>query len=220
MLRSAILLAVGAFAFGLGSNALSIAQSSSNFEKKNFNYNEWTKGKFSEVVTVTNPGKFIFLAGIGPEREGDGKIVHEDNFLEQCRYAYMKIKKLLDLQGATMNDVVRIMTYTTDVRFFQDALKCRAEAFGSAPIPASTFLVVSQLAWPNMAIEVDVTAMIDVKGRRFLTVEGTQSLPCRTAAAQRYALLDDLDDVGVRLQVVDERRGKQTQRPTPSTPRS
>jgi hypothetical protein len=60
------------------------------------------------VVTVTNPGKFIFLAGIGPEREGDGKIVHEGNFMEQCRYAYMKIKKLLDLQGATMNDVVRI----------------------------------------------------------------------------------------------------------------
>jgi 2-iminobutanoate/2-iminopropanoate deaminase len=55
-------------------------------EKKNFNYNEWTKGKFSEVVTVTNPGKFIFLAGIGPEREGDGKIVHEGNFMEQCRY--------------------------------------------------------------------------------------------------------------------------------------
>ena len=89
----------------------SIAQSSSNFEKRNFNYNEWTKGKFSEVVTVTNPGKFIFLAGIGPEREGDGKIVHEGNFIEQCRYAYMKIKKLLDAQGATMNDVVRIMTF-------------------------------------------------------------------------------------------------------------
>jgi len=46
------------------------AQSSSGFEKRNFSYNEWTKGKFSEVVTVTNPGKFIFLAGIGPEREG------------------------------------------------------------------------------------------------------------------------------------------------------
>jgi 2-iminobutanoate/2-iminopropanoate deaminase len=112
------------------------------------------------MVTVTKPGKFIFLAGIGPEREGDGKIVHEGDFLEQCRYAYMEIKKLLDLQGATMNDVVRIMTYTTDVRFFQDALKCRGEAFGNAPIPASTFLVVSQLAWPNMAIEVDVTAML------------------------------------------------------------
>jgi enamine deaminase RidA (YjgF/YER057c/UK114 family) len=46
----------------------------------------------------------------------------------------MKIKKLLDLQGATMKDVVRIMTYTTDLRFFQDALKCHAEAFGDAPV--------------------------------------------------------------------------------------
>src|SRR5215469_1642844 len=104
MLRTAILIALGAFTFGLGSNALSIAQSASSFEKRNFNYNEWTKGKFSEVVTVTNPGKFIFLAGIGPEREGDGKIVHEGNFMEQCSYAYMKIKKLLDAQGATMNE--------------------------------------------------------------------------------------------------------------------
>ena len=94
--------------FALAADAPSSAQNSSGFEKRNFNYNEWTKGKFSEVVTVTNPGKIIFLAGIGPEREGDGKIVHEDSFMEQCRYAYMKIKKLLDLQGATMNDVVRI----------------------------------------------------------------------------------------------------------------
>jgi 2-iminobutanoate/2-iminopropanoate deaminase len=160
MLKSALSIAASVAAFALAADAPSSAQNSSGFEKRNFNYNEWTKGKFSEVVTVTNPGKIIFLAGIGPEREGDGKIVHEDNFMEQCRYAYMKIKKLLDLQGATMNDVVRIMTYTTDVRFFQDALKCRAEAFGTVPIPASTFLVVSQLAWPHMAIEVDVTAML------------------------------------------------------------
>jgi len=35
--------------------------------------------------------------------------------MEQCRYAYMKIKKLLDAQGATMNDVVRIMAIEVDV---------------------------------------------------------------------------------------------------------
>jgi 2-iminobutanoate/2-iminopropanoate deaminase len=158
MFKTTILTVLSAVAIALLSTP-SIAQSQ-NFEKKNFSYNEWTKGKFSEVVTVTNPGKFIFLAGIGPEREGDGKILHEGNFMEQCKYAYMKIKKLLELQGATMNDVVRIMTCTTDVRFFQDALKCRGEAFGDAPIPASTFLVVSQLAWPYMAIEIDVMAML------------------------------------------------------------
>jgi 2-iminobutanoate/2-iminopropanoate deaminase len=138
----------------------SFAQDQSGFKKENFSYNEWTKGKFSEVVTVTNPGKFVFLAGIGPEGEGDGKIVEQGNFIGQCNYAYMKIKKLLQEQGAAMKDVVRIVTYITDIRFFQDALKCRRDAFGDAPIPASTLLNVPQLAWPYMMIEIDVTAML------------------------------------------------------------
>jgi 2-iminobutanoate/2-iminopropanoate deaminase len=30
------------------------------FEKKNYNYSEWTKGRFSEAVTVIGPGKMIF----------------------------------------------------------------------------------------------------------------------------------------------------------------
>ncbi|KJC60397.1 hypothetical protein UP10_13505 [Bradyrhizobium sp. LTSPM299] len=136
------------------------AQAQADFKKENFNYSEWTKGKFSEVVTITNASKLIFLSGTGAEREGDGEILFRDDFTGQCNYAYSKIKKALEAQGATMNDVVRIVTYTTDVRFFRDALKCRAEAFGSAPIPASTFLVVSQLAWPFMNIEIDVTAAL------------------------------------------------------------
>jgi enamine deaminase RidA (YjgF/YER057c/UK114 family) len=133
---------------------------SAEFKKENFSYNEWTKGKFSEVVTVTNPGKMIFLAGIGAEGEGDGKIIEPSNFVGQCDYAYMKIKKLLEKQGATMNDVVRIVTYVSDIRDFQDALKCRKQAFGDAPIPASTLINVSQFAWPNMKIEIDVTAIL------------------------------------------------------------
>jgi 2-iminobutanoate/2-iminopropanoate deaminase len=156
IITAAAILTVASF----GVVARADAQNAAPFKKENFNYSEWTKGKFSEVVTVTNPGKTIFVSGTGAEREGDGKIIHEGSFMEQCRYAYSKINKILQAQGATMNDVVRIVTYTTDVRNFQEALKCRAEAFGSAPIPASTFLVVSALAWPNMAIEIDVTAML------------------------------------------------------------
>ena len=151
---------VAGFLVLLAGTVNALAQSQPEFKKENFNYNEWTKGKFSEAVVVTNPGKLIFLSGTGAEREIDGKIIYTDDFMGQCRFAYSKIKKMLELQGATMNDVVRIVTYATDVRSFQDALKCRAEAFGSAPIPASTFLVVSQLAWPLMSIEIDVTAAL------------------------------------------------------------
>src|SRR5215831_3036893 len=77
---------------------------SSGYEKKNYNYSEWTKGLFSEVVTVVKPGKMIFLAGVGAEDEGAnrGVIRHLGDFDGQCRYAYEKIKKLLAAQGATM----------------------------------------------------------------------------------------------------------------------
>jgi enamine deaminase RidA (YjgF/YER057c/UK114 family) len=75
---------------------------SGDFEKKNYNYSEWTKGLFSEVVTVTHPGKMIFLAGVGAEDENGqrGVIRHLGDFAGQCQYAYDKIKRLLAAQGA------------------------------------------------------------------------------------------------------------------------
>jgi 2-iminobutanoate/2-iminopropanoate deaminase len=64
-----------------------------------FNHSEWTKGIFSEAVTVTNVGnaKFVYLAGVGAEDENGkrGDIRHHGNFLEQCKYAYDKIKRVL-----------------------------------------------------------------------------------------------------------------------------
>jgi hypothetical protein len=88
----------------LVSAALAQAQTSppasSGFEKKNYNYSEWTKGLFSEVVTVTHPGKMIFLAGVGAEDESGprGSIRHLGDFAGQCSYAYDKIKRLLEPQ--------------------------------------------------------------------------------------------------------------------------
>jgi len=45
--------------------ALATTVSAQTLEKKHYNYSEWTKGRFSEAVTVTGPGKLIFLAGVG-----------------------------------------------------------------------------------------------------------------------------------------------------------
>ena len=87
---------LGCVAFGTVLATAALAQSATNstFEKKNYNYGEWTKGKFSEVVTVVGPGKMIFLAGVGSEEENSGSILHKGDVLEQCRYAYQKIKKV------------------------------------------------------------------------------------------------------------------------------
>jgi enamine deaminase RidA (YjgF/YER057c/UK114 family) len=142
--------------------ALSTAASAQTFEKKNYNYSEWTKGRFSEVVTVTGPGKMIFLAGIGSEDEKGttGQILHPSDFMAQCRYAYDKIKRLLAAHGATLADVVKQTTYVTDIRHQRDAGACRSEQYGDMPRPAHTFLNINQLAWPNMLVEIDVIAMV------------------------------------------------------------
>jgi enamine deaminase RidA (YjgF/YER057c/UK114 family) len=153
-------------AIAIGFAALiSTAASAQTLEKKNFNYSEWTKGRFSEAVTVTGPGKMIFLAGVGAEDENGkgGDILHKGDFVGQCHYAYDKIKRLLEKHGATLADVVKMVTYMTDVRYQADYGKCRVEEFAINPLPAHTLLTISQLAWPGMMVEIDVTAVVPLK---------------------------------------------------------
>jgi 2-iminobutanoate/2-iminopropanoate deaminase len=99
-------------------------------EKKSYNYAEWAKGRFSEVVTVRNPGKIIYLGGVGSEDENSaqgGAIRHLGDFGAQCRYAWDKIKRLLEKHGATLENVDKVTTYVTDIRYFFEAGKCRGE---------------------------------------------------------------------------------------------
>ncbi len=137
-----------------------------SFEKKHYNYGRWTKGRFSEAVTVTGPGKMIFLAGIGSEHEQTGEIMYPGDFDAQCKYAFRKLKKVLAKNGARLSDVVKQVTYVTDARYVKQATECRRAAYGSAPLPAHTFVNVSQLAWPDMMVEVDVIAMTPLEERR------------------------------------------------------
>jgi 2-iminobutanoate/2-iminopropanoate deaminase len=148
-------------------SAAASAQTAPSFEKKNYNYSEWAKGRFSEAVTVTfsGPAKIIFLAGVGAEEENGkpGDIRSKDDFVAQCKYAYDKIKRALEKNGAGFGDIVKIVSYVTDMRYQADYGKCRSEIFGATPPPAHTFLNIVQLAWPGMMVEVDVTAMVPAK---------------------------------------------------------
>lgn len=148
-------------------SATASAQTAPMFEKRNYNYSEWAKGRFSEAVTVSfsGPAKMIFLAGVGAEDENGkpGDIRHRDDFSAQCRYAYDKIKRALEKNGAGLGDIVKVVSYVTDMRFQADYGKCRSEVFGPVRPPAHTLLNIVQLAWPGMMLEVDVTAMVPLK---------------------------------------------------------
>jgi enamine deaminase RidA (YjgF/YER057c/UK114 family) len=127
------------------------------------NHNDWTKGRFSEVVTVSGSGKWLFLAGVGAEAEKDGNILFIDDFAGQCRFAYQKIAKLLELNGGSMAHVVKLVTYVTDIKYRDAMNRCRSEAFAGVGLPVHTFLVISQLARPGMIVEMDVTAIVPIR---------------------------------------------------------
>ena len=132
-------------------------------EKKSYNYSAWTPGIFSEAVTITNmgKGKFIFLAGVGAEDENGprGAIRHKGDFAAQCNYAYDKIKRALAANGSSLKDAVKMTVYVTDMRYRLDWAKCSQENFAGERVPAQTLLGISQLAFPEMIIEIDVTAV-------------------------------------------------------------
>jgi enamine deaminase RidA (YjgF/YER057c/UK114 family) len=135
------------------------ARMSQTFEKRHYNYGEWAKSLFSEAVTVTGPGKMIFLAGIGAEHEITGEVLFPGDFAEQCRLTYEKIRKVLARNGAGPADVVKQTTYVTDARYRPEATQIRSGFYQGGPLPAHTFLTVSQLAFPGMLIEVDIVAI-------------------------------------------------------------
>jgi enamine deaminase RidA (YjgF/YER057c/UK114 family) len=147
---------------GLVLQSMAMAQ---NLEIKRYNPSEWTKGRFSEIVTVNGPGRTIYLAGVGAEEEkapagASASIRHLGDPYEQCRYAYDKIKRALAAHGGTLADAVKQVVYVTDIRYQAAVGKCRNEAYAGMPIPANTFLVISGLAIQGMLLEIDITAVV------------------------------------------------------------
>ena len=100
-----------AFAIVVAATIAAHAALAQGLDVKRYNPSEWTKGRFSEVVTVTGAGKTIYLAGVGAEEENapagaSAPIRHLGNPYEQCRYAYDKIKRLLATHGASLAEAI------------------------------------------------------------------------------------------------------------------
>jgi enamine deaminase RidA (YjgF/YER057c/UK114 family) len=106
-------------------------------------------------------GQIHFPRGIGAEDENGprGAIRHRGDFAAQCAYAYDKIKRALAANGSSLKEAVKMTVYVTDMRNRLDWAKCSGEAFAGATVPAQTLLGISQLAFPEMMLEIDVTAV-------------------------------------------------------------
>ena len=113
---------------------------------------------YSQGIKVTQAQTILFLSG-QVAYTADGSPAFRGDFKAQARGAYEAIKALVESQGGTMNSIVKITTYVTDMHYRVDLAPIREEFFGKKG-PASTLVEISALAHPDWMIEIEAIAVI------------------------------------------------------------
>jgi enamine deaminase RidA (YjgF/YER057c/UK114 family) len=115
------------------------------------------RGSYS-LVTISQPGRMVFIAG-QTASDPQGNVVGIADARAQTRYVIEKIQRAVEAAGGTMNDVVVMNVFTTDVRYHRDINEARRELLGSN-FPASTMVQVVALARPELLLEINAIAVI------------------------------------------------------------
>jgi enamine deaminase RidA (YjgF/YER057c/UK114 family) len=115
------------------------------------------RGSYS-LVAVAQPGRMVFIAG-QTASDPEGNVVGVGDVRAQTRYIIQKIQRAVEAVGGTINDVVAINVFTTDVRYHRDINETRREVLGSN-FPTSTMVQVVALARPELLLEINAIAII------------------------------------------------------------
>jgi len=113
---------------------------------------------YSQGIRITQAQTWLVLSG-QVAYTPDGGVAFRGDFKAQARGAFEAIKALVESQGGTMANVVKITTYVTDMRYRADLAPIREEFLGKKG-PASTLVEISQLAHPDWMIEIEALAVL------------------------------------------------------------
>lgn len=113
---------------------------------------------YSQGIKVSDANTVLFLAG-QVAYDKDGSVKHAGDFKAQAREVFRCIKSLVETAGGRMDNIVKLNTYLTDIRYRADLVPIREEFLGKKG-PASTLVQVSALAHPDWLIEVEAIAVV------------------------------------------------------------
>lgn len=115
---------------------------------------------FVQATTTTAPQRLLFCAGQGSIAP-DGTVLHPGDIGAQVTQSLDNLETVLKQAGADLSHIVRLNYYTTDVDGLLGAQHLIVERLGKADCrPASTLLGVARLAFPEMLIEIEATALL------------------------------------------------------------
>lgn len=110
-------------------------------------------------AVVTEGGKTVWMRGQCPQNLDNGVNIASIDPAEQTHKVMQNIKLLIEEAGGTMNHLVKIVVYITDIKNREVIYQVIGEYIKNVH-PVSTGLVVERLARPEWLVEIDATAVI------------------------------------------------------------
>jgi len=110
-------------------------------------------------AVVTEGGKTVWMRGQCPQNLDNGVNISSIDPAEQTHKVMQNIELLIKESGGTMNHLVKIVVYITDIKNREAIYQVIGEYIKNVH-PVSTGLVVERLARPEWLVEIDATAVI------------------------------------------------------------
>jgi reactive intermediate/imine deaminase len=112
---------------------------------------------FSHAVEVSG-GRTLYVSGI-VARDPTGKVVGPGDLRVQTRQIFENLKTILAASGATLDDVVKVTVFATDLTDLKAFREVRDSYFVKAS-PASSLAQVVRLVQPEFMIEMEAVAVV------------------------------------------------------------
>ncbi|NNF10300.1 MAG: RidA family protein [Acidimicrobiia bacterium] len=122
--------------------------------------NPWTWQEqfgFNHGHEVTG-GRTLYLAG-QVSLDAEGQLVHAEDMAGQITQSIDNIEAILTEAGMTMADIVRLNVYTTDVDQMLQHYGLLSRVNEAGARYTSTLLGVARLAFPELMVELEATAV-------------------------------------------------------------
>jgi len=118
-------------------------------------------GRYSHVARIELGARTMLLLSGQVALDGDGNLVGGADMTAQAGFVMDNITAILAAHGASLDDVVNIRSYLTDMSQLPQYGAVRAARFASGrPKPTSTTVEVSRLFIPGALLEIEVLAVM------------------------------------------------------------
>ena len=111
-------------------------------------------GSYSDAIEVAPNLRWLMTSGTPGFTEADQV---SSDITGQSELAWENVVRVLSKAGMTVHDIVKVTQYLTHAEDIKAYSLVRNRFLGTAR-PASMLLVIPQLVWPNLLVEVEIIA--------------------------------------------------------------